>query len=91
MTSKEVDRCIVKSLPGNSDPSLTLCLSPPEQLVQEGHWKRNKTLTTPLGFVLFCFFKIYLFIRERHREKQPQAEGEAGSMRDSIPDPRIMT
>ena len=39
-----------------------------------------------VSFVLFFFFKIYLFIthrereRERERGAEPQAEGEAGSM-----------
>ena len=42
----------------------------------------------PMIVICWClFFKgFYLFILERHRERQRQAEGEAGSLQD----PRIM-
>ena len=41
----------------------------------------NDFVTNPILFIIFYFLRFYLFMHERHteREAETQAEGEAGS------------
>ena len=64
--------------------------TPGKGVVSRWEWRRASQKRDFLSF--FVYVRFYLFIHERDREAETQAEGEAGSlwslMQDSIPGPQ---